>query len=65
MAKHVNIVIVKLPPIDDMLSVSRVIAVWGIIANDVASNNLQSKAVVCNTLAGERNLGLGNLELTF
>jgi len=60
-AKNVNIVVVKL---DGVLSASRIIAAWGIIANDVASNNMQGKAVVCNTMGGEESscwvLGIQN-----
>jgi hypothetical protein len=69
-AKNANIVVVKLPPaLDGSVSASRVITAWGIIANDIASNNMQRKAVVCNTFMGEKSrswvLGLGILELMF
>ena len=64
-AKNADIVVVKLRPADGVLSASRIIAGWGIIANDIASNNMQRKSVVCNTLMGEKLRGLGNPELTF
>jgi len=55
-AKNANIVVVKLPPaLDGAYSASRVIAAWGVVANDIASNNMQRKAVVCNTLTGEKS----------
>ena len=66
-AKNANIVVVKISPVDGVLSASRVIAAWGVIAKDVASNNMQRKAVVCNTMGGEESswLSLENPKLTF
>jgi len=54
-AKSVNIVLVKLPPIDGMLKSSRIIAAWGTIARDITSNNLQGKAVVVAAVGGEKS----------
>jgi len=54
-AKNANIVVVKLPPaLDGTLTASRVITAWGVVANDIAINNMRGKTVVCNTLMGEK-----------
>ena len=55
MAKSVNIVLVKIYPIDGMLKSSRIIAAWGTVARDITSNNLQGKAVVVTALSGEKS----------
>ena len=55
MAKSVNIVLVKLPPIDGTLKLSRLVTAWGTVARDIISNNLQGKAVVVTALSGEKS----------
>ena len=55
MAKSVNIVLVKIYPIDGMLKSSRIIAAWGTVARDITSNNLQGKAVVVAALCGKKS----------
>jgi len=54
-AKSANIVVVKLAPIAGQIHVSRVIAAWGIVAADIASENMQGKAVVINAMGGEQS----------
>ena len=53
MAKSVNLVVVKLAPVNDEVEGSRVIAAWGAIARDIASTNMQGRAVVGVQMAGE------------
>jgi cerevisin len=53
-AKNVDIVVVKIYPINGRIHVSRFIAAWGVAAADIASKNLQGKAVVTVALGGER-----------
>ena len=54
-AKSANIVVVKLAQIAGRINVSRVIAAWGTVAGDVASENLQGRAVVINAMGGEQS----------
>jgi len=54
-AKSANIVVVKVPPINDSVNVSRYIAALGVIARDIASKNLQTRSVVSTTLSGEQS----------
>ena len=54
-AKSANIVVVKIYPIDDTITVSRAIAVWGVAARDIVSKNMQRQAVVCTALVGEQS----------
>jgi len=54
-AKSVNIVLVKIYPIDGTLKLSRIVAAWGTVARDITSNNLQGKAVVVTALSGEKS----------
>ena len=53
-AKSVNIVVVKLGPTDGRVQGSRVMAAWGAIARDIASTNMQGRAVVSVQMAGEQ-----------
>ena len=52
-AKSANVVIVKIYPINGAVSVSRVIATWGVVARDIDANDMVGKAVVSNSLGGE------------
>jgi len=54
-AKSANIVVVKVQPIGDWLTVSRIIAAWGVVARDIASRSMQGEAVITYTLSGERS----------
>jgi len=54
-AKRADIVVVKMHPINDMVVMSRVIAAWGVVARDIASNGMQRKAVISVTLSGEQS----------
>jgi len=54
-AKSANVVVVKLAPIAGQVHVSRVIAAWGAVAGDVASENLRGRAVVINAMGGEQS----------
>ena len=54
-AKSANIVVVRLAQIAGRINVSRVIAAWGAVAGDVASENLQGRAVVINAMGGEQS----------
>jgi len=54
-AKSVNLVVVKLGPIDGQIEASRVMAAWGAIARDIASTNMQGRAVVSVQMAGEQS----------
>ena len=54
-AKSANIVIVKIYPIADTIHVSRFIAAWGIVAGDIASTNMQGKAVVSIAVLSEQS----------
>jgi len=54
-AKSVNIVVVKLAPINGRLIGSRVIAAWGVVARDIASTNVQGRAVVGIQMGGEQS----------
>ena len=53
-AKSANIVIVKVYPKAGTLLVSRVIAAWGVVAKDIATNHMQGKAVVNIAVGGEQ-----------
>ena len=55
MAKSVNLVLMKLYPIDGMIESSRIIAAWGTVARDITSKNLQGKAVVITAVGGEKS----------
>jgi len=48
-------VVVKLAPIDGQILVSRVIAAWGVVARDIASRDMQRRAVVSNSVGGEQS----------
>ena len=54
-AKSANIVMVKLPPINNSVNVSRYIAALAVIARDIASKNLQTRSVISTTLSGEQS----------
>jgi hypothetical protein len=54
-AKNVNIVVVKINPIDDYIAPSRYIEACAIVARDIESKGLQGKAVICSTLNGEHS----------
>jgi hypothetical protein len=54
-AKSASIVVVKLGPIDGRILGSRVSTAWGIIARDIASTNMQGKAVVTIQMGGEQS----------
>ena len=54
-AKSVNIVVVKLAPINGNLLGSRVIAAWGVVARDIATTNVQGRAVVNFQMGGEKS----------
>jgi len=54
-AKSVNIVVVKLGPINGRLQGSRVVAAWGVVARDIASTNVQGRAVVASQMGGEQS----------
>jgi len=49
-AKSANIVVVKMA---GEMTISRYIAAFAVITGDIASANMQGKAVVCNTLNSE------------
>ena len=53
-AKSVNIVVVKVGPMDGRVSGSRVMAAWAAIARDIASTNMQGRAVISVQMAGEQ-----------
>jgi len=52
-AKSVNIVIVKIHPIDGRIRTSRAIAALGTVAGDIARQDLQGRSVVCIASGGE------------
>ena len=52
-AKSANIVLVRLHPIDDEVTVSRFIASWGVVARDIVRKNMQRRAVVNTAVVGE------------
>ena len=54
-AKSVNLVVVKLAPVNGRVEGPRVIAAWGAIARDIASTNVQGRAVVSVQMAGEQS----------
>ena len=54
-AKNVNIVAVKLAPLNGRLVGSRVIAAWAVVARDIASTNMQGRAVVGLQMGGEQS----------
>ena len=54
-AKSVNLVVVKLAPVNGQVVGSRVIAAWGAIARDIASTNMQGRAVISIQMAGEQS----------
>jgi len=66
-AKSASIVIVKIYPIDGVFSMSRITAIWAVVARDVDSNDMVGKAVVSNSLGGEQSRSRinVNLELMF
>ena len=53
-AKRANLVVVKVP--GRTITMSQWIAGFAVIARDIASNNLEGRAVVCTTLSGEKPL---------
>jgi len=53
-AKSANIVVVRLDPVDGKIPMSKVIAAWAAIAADIASKNMEQKAVVSFSMSGER-----------
>ena len=57
-AKSANLVVVKLTPRGGMIHGSRYVAALGIIAGDIASKNLQGRAVINVAVAGEQLEGL-------
>ena len=54
-AKGANIVVVKVPPINGRFRMSRVFHSWAVAALDIASNNLQGRAVFTTTVDGEQS----------
>ena len=54
-AKSVNLVVVKLAPLNGRVQGSRVMAAWGAIARDIASTNMQGRAVLSIQMAGEES----------
>ena len=64
-AKSANIVVVKAPPIDGKIAMSRVLETWGVVARDIASKNMQRKVVLSIAMGGEKSMSLNlwNLEL--
>jgi hypothetical protein len=54
-AKSVNIVVVKLSPINGKVQGSRVLTAWGAVARDITSENMQGKAVVSIQMGGEQS----------
>ena len=52
-AKGANIVVVKVPAINGRFHVSRVFHSWAVAAADIASNDLQGRAVFLTTMDGE------------
>jgi len=54
-AKNPNIVIVKIYPIEGRIRPSRVIAAWGVIANNIVEGNLQGNAVVTIAMGSEQS----------
>ncbi len=54
-AKSANIVVVRLYPIDGAVTVSRVLATWGVIARDILRRNMQRRAVISTSVVGERS----------
>ena len=53
-AKSANIVVVKLQPVDGLVLVSHMISAWGVVAADIASQNLYGIAVVLTTANSEQ-----------
>jgi len=54
-AKGVNLVVVKLAPVNRLVEGSRIVAAWGAIARDIASTNMQGRAVVSVQMASEQS----------
>ena len=54
-AKSANIVVVRIHPIDDTVTVSRVIATWAVVARDIIRKNMQRRAVVTTSVVGEQS----------
>ena len=52
-AKSANIVVVKVGAINGRVSGSRLMAAWGTVAHDIASKNMQGRAVVSISMGGE------------
>jgi hypothetical protein len=54
-AKSANIVVVKLSPTEGRLPGSRVLAAWAAVAQDVASTNMQGRAVASIQMGSEQS----------
>jgi len=52
-AKSANIVVMRIYPIDDTVTVSRSIATWGVVARDIRRRNMQRRAVISTSVVGE------------
>ena len=53
-AKSADIVVVRVDLVDGKFPMSNVLAAWGVVAADIASNNLEQKAVVSASMSGEQ-----------
>ena len=53
-AKNANIVVVRVNPINGNFQMSRVLTAWAVVALDIASNNMQGRAVFMTTFDGEQ-----------
>jgi len=52
-AKSANIVVVKVDLVNGRIPMSSGIAVWGVVARDIALKGMQGKAVVSASISGE------------
>ena len=52
-AKSADIVVVKIRLVDNNIPISNIIAAWGAVGADIASNNLEQKAVISASMSGE------------
>ncbi len=53
-AKSANIVVVRVDLVDGKVPMSTAIAAWGVVGADIASKNMQQKAVVSASMSGEQ-----------